>query len=672
MVYAFILPQESGFVPEFFIFFFDFYGFFSAKKRRGNISQNVKNFEMMGFFIDRSASVVYNSSINSNGAAFVKNAALLSLYGSQRRETVCQDRSRVFFLKEVFIMELYSSIDTLWVLLGAALVFFMQAGFCMVETGLAQGKNSGNIVMKNVMDLCMGTVIFWVFGFGLMFGASHFGLIGTPDFLVRGDYSGTYPTFAFLIFQTVFCATSATIVSGAMAERTKFSTYLIFSAVLSALIYPISGHWIWGGGWLAELGFHDFAGSTAVHMAGGVAALIGAAIVGPRIGKYSEDGKPNAIPGCNITLAALGVFILWFAWFGFNGASTVSMTGDDTLVSASKIFVNTNLSAAVAAIGAMTITWIKYKKPDVSMTLNGALAGLVGITAGCDMVTPVGAFCIGLISSVCVVFGIEFVDKVLHVDDPVGAVGVHGICGAVGTILTGVFAEESGLLYGGGFSFLGVQTLGVVVVILWVAVTCTAVFQLLKHTVGLRVSESEEITGLDLTEHGLVSETASFLPGRTNLAVTPELMAIADKSKEGEPAEADEAVEVIDRRVKKNADMHKITIITNENRFEYLKRNLEVIGVTGMTLTRVHGCGMQKGQAEYYRGVKVGMKLLPKIKVDIVVCKVPVEKVVGVAKLALFTGHYGDGKIFVYDVENVIKIRTGEEGYDALQDEADE
>ena len=323
-------------------------------------------------------------------------------------------------------------------------------------------------------------------------------------------------------------------------------------------------------------------------------------------------------------------------------------------------------------IGAMTITWIKYKKPDVSMTLNGALAGLVGITAGCDMVTPVGAFCIGLISSVCVVFGIEFVDKVLHVDDPVGAVGVHGICGAVGTILTGVFAEESGLLYGGGFSFLGVQTLGVVVVILWVAVTCTAVFQLLKHTVGLRVSESEEITGLDLTEHGLVSETASFLPGRTNLAVTPELMAIADKSKEGEPAEADEAVEVIDRRVKKNADMHKITIITNENRFEYLKRNLEVIGVTGMTLTRVHGCGMQKGQAEYYRGVKVGMKLLPKIKVDIVVCKVPVEKVVGVAKLALFTGHYGDGKIFVYDVENVIKIRTGEEGYDALQDEADE
>ena len=570
-------------------------------------------------------------------------------------------------------MELYSSIDTLWVLLGAALVFFMQAGFCMVETGLAQGKNSGNIVMKNVMDLCMGTVIFWVFGFGLMFGASHFGLIGTPDFLVRGDYSGTYPTFAFLIFQTVFCATSATIVSGAMAERTKFSTYLIFSAVLSALIYPISGHWIWGGGWLAELGFHDFAGSTAVHMVGGVAALIGAAIVGPRIGKYSEDGKPNAIPGCNITLAALGVFILWFAWFGFNGASTVSMTGDDTLVSASKIFVNTNLSAAVAAIGAMTITWIKYKKPDVSMTLNGSLAGLVAITAGCDVVTPAGAAAIGIIAGFVVVFGIEFIDQVVKVDDPVGAVGVHGLCGATGTLLTGVFAyytgneiTKDGLIYGGGFHMLGVQIIGVVSVIAWVVVTMTIVFTILKKTIGLRVSPEEEIMGLDKPEHGLTSAYADFMPVVSVLGTAAgEAQAQAHVS--AAPAEAVPVTRVSTEEG--TATMHKVVILTRQSRFEALKNAMNDIGVTGMTLTNVAGCGVQKGAAEYYRGVPVDVMLLPKIKLEIVVSAIPVEKVVETARKALYTGHIGDGKIFVYDVADVVKVRTGERGFDALQDE---
>lgn len=559
---------------------------------------------------------------------------------------------------------MFSSVDTLWVLLGALLVFFMQAGFALVETGLTRAKNSGNIIMKNVMDLCLGTIIFWVIGFGLMFGTNAAGgLIGIPDFFVQGDYSGSYPTYAFLIFQTVFCATSATIVSGAMAERTKFSTYLIFSFLLSGLIYPVSGHWIWGGGWLSQLGFHDFAGSTAVHMVGGVASLMGAKMVGPRIGKYNSDGTANAIPGHNLILAALGVFILWFAWFGFNGCSTVSLSDDAAMESASVIFVNTNMAAAVAAVATMIITWIKYKKPDVSMTLNGCLAGLVGITAGCDAVSPVGAFFIGLIAAFVVVFGIEFVDKVLKVDDPVGAIGVHGLCGAAGTILVGFFSLDEGLLYGHGASFLGVQCLGVVSVIAWIAVASAIVFAILKATMGLRVSKEEEIIGLDIEEHGLVSSYADFMP-KTATPVgaipAPEIRTEVPES---------EAIPVEVHAIPGVSKISKVTIITNENKFDLLKSSLEAIGVTGMTITKVQGCGMQKGRTEYYRGVKLGMHLLPKIKIDIVVCKVPVKTVVDVAKAALYTGHIGDGKIFVYDVENVIKVRTGEEHYDALQDD---
>ena len=557
---------------------------------------------------------------------------------------------------------LETALNTGWILLGAALVFFMQAGFAMVETGFTRAKNAGNIIMKNLMDFSLGTPIFWLIGFGIMFGGSG-KLIGGLDLFTNagGDW-------ATLIFQTVFCATAATIVSGAMAERTKFSAYCIYSMVISALIYPISGHWIWGGGWLAQMGFHDFAGSTAVHMVGGVAAFIGAAILGPRIGKYGKDGKPRAIPGHSLTLGALGVFILWFCWFGFNGCSTVALTGgaDET---AARVFVTTNLAAAVATVAVMCITWVRYGKPDVSMTLNGSLAGLVAITAGCDMVTPAGAAAIGIIAGFVVVFGIEFIDKVVKVDDPVGAVGVHGLCGATGTILTGVFAyyngnevTKQGLIYGGGFSMLGVQILGVLAVIAWVVVTMTIVFKMIDKTIGLRVSPAEEIMGLDKPEHGLVSAYADFVPATDTVDVPVETPAA--------PAPVTAAVPVT-KVVSEGAPatMHKVVIITRQSRFEALKNAMTAIGVTGMTLTNVAGCGQQKGAAEYYRGVPVDVMLLPKIKLEIVVSAIPVEKVVETARKALYTGHIGDGKIFVYDVADVVKVRTGERGFDALQDE---
>lgn len=550
---------------------------------------------------------------------------------------------------------MYSSVDTIWVLIGAILVFFMQAGFAMVETGFTRAKNAGNIIMKNLMDFAIGTIIFWVIGFGIMFGDSIFGIIGTPDFFVRGDYSSTFPTMAFLIFQTVFCATSATIVSGAMAERTKFSSYCLYSLIISAIIYPISGHWIWGGGWLANLGFHDFAGSTAVHMVGGVAALVGAKILGPRIGKYSEDGKPNAIPGHSLTLGALGVFILWFCWFGFNGASTVSATGDATLISMSSIFVTTNLAAATAATMTMIITWIKYKKPDVSMTLNGALGGLVAITAGCDLVSPTGAFIIGIISSIVVVYGVEFVDKVLKIDDPVGAIGVHCFCGAIGTILTGLLSTTNGLFYGGGFKFLGIQIIGVVSVFIWVLITMTIVFLLIKRTIGLRVSENEELTGLDINEHGIENSYADFMPVHNTLNLSPQ----------SEEVHLENLNEHKD--YPKSNKFTKVVIVTNPNKFEALKNALSKIGIAGMTITNVNGYGMQKGNIEYYRGVPIDIKVLPKIKIEIVVAKIPPQEIIDTAKKILYTGNIGDGKIFVYNVENVVKIRTGEEGYDALQ-----
>lgn len=563
----------------------------------------------------------------------------------------------------------FSAVNTIWVLLGAALVFFMQAGFAMVETGFTRAKNAGNIIMKNLMDFAIGTPLFWLTGFGIMFGGAG-AFIGGFDPLVRGDYSGILPAGvplpAYLIFQTVFCATAATIVSGAMAERTKFISYCIYSAVISAVVYPVSGHWIWGGGWLARMGFHDFAGSTAVHMCGGAAALIGARILGPRIGKYTEDGKPNAILGHSLTLGALGVFILWFCWFGFNGCSTVAMDSDAAVYSAGNIFVTTNLAAATATVATMIITWLRYRKPDISMTLNGSLAGLVAITAGCDMVSPAGAFFIGLIAAFVVVFGIEFIDKVCKIDDPVGAIGVHGMCGAAGTLLTGVFAVDGGLAYGGGFSFLGIQLLGVVSVILWVSVTMIITFRVLKHTIGLRASEEEETKGLDVTEHNLASSYADFMP-----------MVFMGKAKEGAadtgvPVEKAVPVEHYPsaKPVSANVKLSKVVVIFNQSRFTALKDALTELGVTGMTITQVMGCGTQKGHVNYYRGIKVEeAALLPKMKLEVVVSKVPVEDVLETARKALYTGNIGDGKIFVYEVENVVKVRTGEQGYDALQGE---
>ena len=563
----------------------------------------------------------------------------------------------------------FSAVNTIWVLLGAALVFFMQAGFAMVETGFTRAKNAGNIIMKNLMDFAIGTPLFWLTGFGIMFGGAG-AFIGGFDPLVRGDYSGILPAGvplpAYLIFQTVFCATAATIVSGAMAERTKFISYCIYSAVISAVVYPVSGHWIWGGGWLARMGFHDFAGSTAVHMCGGAAALIGARILGPRIGKYTEDGKPNAILGHSLTLGALGVFILWFCWFGFNGCSTVAMDSDAAVYSAGNIFVTTNLAAATATVATMIITWLRYRKPDISMTLNGSLAGLVAITAGCDMVSPAGAFFIGLIAAFVVVFGIEFIDKVCKIDDPVGAIGVHGMCGAAGTLLTGVFAVDGGLAYGGGFSFLGIQLLGVVSVILWVSVTMIITFCVLKHTIGLRASEEEETKGLDVTEHNLASSYADFMP-----------MVFMGKAKEGAadtgvPVEKAVPVEHYPsaKPVSASVKLSKVVVIFNQARFTALKDALTELGVTGMTITQVMGCGTQKGHVNYYRGIKVEeASLLPKMKLEVVVSKVPVEDVLETARKALYTGNIGDGKIFVYEVENVVKVRTGEQGYDALQGE---
>ena len=568
---------------------------------------------------------------------------------------------------------MYSSVNTIWVLFGAALVFFMQAGFSMCEAGFTRAKNTGNILMKNLMDFCIGTPAFWLVGFGLMFGSGS-GIIGSFDPLIRGDYSQVLPSgvplWAFAIFQTVFCATSATIVSGAMAERTKFSAYCIYSAAISLLIYPISGHWIWGGGWLSQMGFHDFAGSTAVHMVGGICALIGAKILGPRIGKYDKNGKPQAILGHNLTFAALGVFILWFCWFGFNGASTVGMDSDALVETAGRVFFNTNKAAAVACCVTLIFTWIRYKKPDVSMTYNAALAGLVGITAGCDAVDAVGAAVIGIVCGVLIVLAVEFFDKVAKIDDPVGAISVHCVCGATGTILTGLFATgvttEAGMFYGGGVHFLGIQVLGVLSVAVYVTVIITIVFLAIKYTIGLRADAEDEIAGLDVSEHGLLTAYAGFsmLPDTISEDVDANTVFAVGDVPEAEAI----PVKKVPAFEEGTPKFTKVEIVCKESRLEPLKAAMMNLGITGMTVSHVLGCGVQKGKPEYYRGVQVEANLLPKIQVEIVVSKVPVRSVIETAKKVLYTGHIGDGKIFVYDVENVVKIRTGEEGFDALQD----
>lgn len=566
----------------------------------------------------------------------------------------------------------FSSVDVIWTLLGAALVYFMQAGFAMCEAGLTRAKNTGNILMKNMMDFCIGTPAFWLVGFGLMFGGSG-SFIGKLDPLIRGSYQfGSLPTWCFVIFQTVFCATSATIVSGSMAERTNFKAYCLYSAMISLIVYPISGHWIWGGGWLSQLGFHDFAGSTAVHMVGGVTACIGAKILGPRIGKYDRDGKPKAIPGHNLTVAALGVFILWFCWFGFNGASTTAMSTDADLTKASLVYMNTNLAAAIATCTAMIFTWVRYGKPDVSMTLNGALAGLVAITAGCDQVSPVGAFFIGLFAGILLCVSVDFFDRIAKIDDPVGAISVHGACGAMGTLCVGLFATDGGLFYGGGIHYFLIQLLGVASVMLWVIITMTIIFKVIDKLVGLRVPADIEIEGLDYHEHGLASAYAGF-----NISDITATMDVNENTDLGESdytkasdSQKNAAVKVAgEELVAANpTGMYKVSILVKLSRYDKLRKALNELGVTGMTVTQVMGCGIQKGSGEKYRGAEVDATLLPKVKVEVIGGNIPVEKVIETAKKCLYTGHIGDGKIFVYDVRHVVKVRTGEEDLAALKD----
>ena len=568
-----------------------------------------------------------------------------------------------------------SEVWSVWFLIGAALVFWMQAGFAMVEAGFTRAKNTGNIIMKNLMDFCIGTVVFILIGFSLLMGEDLLGFIGKPGF----DLFTAYESFDFssFVFNLVFCATTATIVSGAMAERTKFLSYCIYSAVISALIYPIEAHWIWGGGWLAQLGFHDFAGSCAIHMVGGISALIGAKLLGPRIGKFTHDEKGkikvNAFPGHSIALGALGVFILGLGWYGFNGAAATSVE------QLGSIFLTTTVAPAVATVVCMIFTWIKYGKPDVSMCLNASLAGLVAITAPCDVTDCFGAIVIGSVAGLLVVFGVWLLDNKLRIDDPVGAVAVHCMNGIWGTLSVGLFATDTapgysianasgktltGLFYGGGFELMGLQLLGFLAVAAWTVVTITITFLVIKATVGLRVSSEEEITGLDATEHGLPSAYAGF-------AMLPEIINEETPVVVSGDVPVAEAVPV--KKMPSFEDgtapkMTKIEIICKESRLESLKEAMMTIGISGMTVSHVMGCGVQKGKQEFYRGVPVEASLLPKIQVDIVVSKVPVRTVIETAKKVLYTGHIGDGKIFVYDVENVVKVRTGEEGFDALQD----
>ena len=551
---------------------------------------------------------------------------------------------------------------SVWYLLGAVLVFFMQCGFAMVETGFTRAKNAGNIIMKNLMDFCIGTVVFFVLGYGIMNSENYFfGLIGRPEYQMFTDFANF--DWSNFFFQLVFCATAATIVSGAMAERTKFSTYCIYSAVISAIVYPIEAGWVWNSaGWLAKLGYVDFAGSSVIHMVGGIASVIGAAMLGPRIGKYTKgkDGKVvvNAFPGHSLTLGALGCFILWFAWYGFNGAAA----SDPAQLA--QILGTTTIAPAVATFACMLFTWIRNGAPDVSMCLNASLAGLVGITAGCANVDAVGATIIGLVDGILVVIVVEFIDQKLKIDDPVGAVAVHGCNGLWGTVAVGLFDYNNGVFYGGGFHQLGVQVLGVVCIAAYTAVAMTIVFTILKHTIGLRVSAEEEIMGLDIAEHDLASAYADFLPisATTMGGVTTETIDVTDlRDKKLAP--------IIGGAKEAGGRYTKLTIMCKEDRFAILKDAMSQIGVTGMTVSHVMGCGTQKGKTGQYRGVKIDMNLLPQLQVDIVVSTVPPELVVEAAKKALYTGEYGDGKIFLYDVENVVRIRTNETGIAALDNE---
>ena len=550
------------------------------------------------------------------------------------------------------------SADTIWIAICTVLVFFMQTGFAMLETGFTRKKNSCNVIMKNIMDFAVGSIFYWILGFGIMFGATT-GVVGVIDLFSNGDCSAasqTIPQPVFMAWQLVFCATSATIVSGAMAERTAFKSYLIYSAVMSAVVYPISGCWIWNAnGWLAQLGFHDFAGGTAVHLLGGSAAFAGAAVLGARIGKYDKKKKSRAILGQNIPLAALGAFILWVSWFGFNGGSVVTSESGFDLVAIGSVFMNTILSSSACAVSAMIITWVRYGKSDITMTLNGIVAGLVAVTAGADQLPHYAALLVGVGAAFVMIYGIEFIDHICKVDDPVGAISVHGLCGAFGTIMTGVFSVEKGVIYTGRFNFLGVQLIGVLSVAVYGLAAMTLLFVILKHTVGIRVSEKAEIMGLDRSEHGWQSN------------VTDDLISDLSDGNAKSVTQIDLSKPIDRSAYKADGKIRKVVILMNSSKFESLKDALDEIDITGMTVTNVNGCGIQKGSSDYYRGSEAKSHLLPKIKVEIVISTVPLGLLVDTVKRVLYSGNIGDGKIFVYEVENVIKIRTDEEGKMALE-----
>lgn len=550
------------------------------------------------------------------------------------------------------------SADTIWIAICTVLVFFMQTGFAMLETGFTRKKNSCNVIMKNIMDFAVGSIFYWILGFGIMFGATT-GVVGVIDLFSNGDCSAasqTIPQPVFMAWQLVFCATSATIVSGAMAERTAFKSYLIYSAVMSAVVYPISGCWIWNAnGWLAQLGFHDFAGGTAVHLLGGSAAFAGAAVLGARIGKYDKKKKSRAILGQNIPLAALGAFILWVSWFGFNGGSVVTSESGFDLVAIGSVFMNTILSSSACAVSAMIITWVRYGKSDITMTLNGIVAGLVAVTAGADQLPHYAALLVGVGAAFVMIYGIEFIDHICKVDDPVGAISVHGLCGAFGTIMTGVFSVEKGVIYTGRFNFLGVQLIGVLSVAVYGLAAMTLLFVILKHTVGIRVSEKAEIMGLDRSEHGWQSN------------VTDDLISDLSDGNAKSVTQIDLSKPIDRSAYKADGKIRKVVILMNSSKFESLKDALDEIDITGMTVTNVNGCGIQKGSTDYYRGSEAKSHLFPKIKVEIVISTVPLGLLVDTVKRVLYSGNIGDGKIFVYEVENVIKIRTDEEGKMALE-----
>ena len=549
------------------------------------------------------------------------------------------------------------SADTIWIAICTVLVFFMQTGFAMLETGFTRKKNSCNVIMKNIMDFAVGSIFYWILGFGIMFGATT-GVVGVIDLFSNGDYSAasqTIPQPVFMAWQLVFCATSATIVSGAMAERTAFKSYLIYSAVMSAVVYPISGCWIWNAnGWLAQLGFHDFAGGTAVHLLGGSAAFAGAAVLGARIGKYDKKKKSRAILGQNIPLAALGAFILWVSWFGFNGGSVVTSESGFDLAAIGSVFMDTILSSS-CAVSAMIITWVRYGKSDITMTLNGIVAGLVAVTAGADQLPHYAALLVGVGAAFVMIYGIEFIDHICKVDDPVGAISVHGLCGAFGTIMTGVFSVEKGVIYTGRFNFLGVQLIGVLSVAVYGLAAMTLLFVILKHTVGIRVSEKAEIMGLDRSEHGWQG------------IVTDDLISDLSDGNAKSVTQIDLSKPIDRSAYKADGKIRKVVILMNSSKFESLKDALDEIDITGMTVTNVNGCGIQKGSTDYYRGSEAKSHLLPKIKVEIVISTVPLGLLVDTVKRVLYSGNIGDGKIFVYEVENVIKIRTDEEGKMALE-----